>query len=1210
MRYGRILLAVEFGLAARPMAARRNSLSSLSLAEAFLLCLALHCQGGVAGVSLDPKWPENPRVLDVEGAAHCVQQTLEGGYVIGGYVIADSVLGCPFVMKLDTLGNMDSEWDNNPVDLAGICWPHWPYAPPHVVQDRRDGGYVVATGVETGLGVFRLDSRGSVDGAWNPNPRVFDGGNVASLQQTTDGGFVVVGTTAYRENSPYKVYVLKLDGQGNLDPSWSTNPKTYGGGAESAQETQDGGYIIAGCTEYGGSLIKLDSQGNLDPLWGENPKIIGIRWPCTVEQTQDGGYVVGGDSGMPAVVKLTPEGSLDSLWNTNPMTLGPLGAKPVGIMKWIHQTSNGSYMAACLTADCMDYTDAFLVGIDTRGSLDPDWQPNPICLGLDHTWVDAGQATRDGGGIVVGGLWATEPTRVWVAKLAPVSTLVVDVNGSGQYSTIQPAIDAASDGDIVLVKPGEYVITEPINFNRLYNADDPASPPVKNIVVRSEGGAEVTTIRLSGAPLDPQVNVVIFENGEGAESRLDGITLTGGTASGVRFQRASPTLINCTISGNSRTGWGPGGGILCVDGSCPTIENCLISANEAADGGGGIYCGPESHPIIVGCKIAQNTVTGNDGGCWAQGGGILCYGSSPVITNCTITENLAWGSGGGIRCLPGASPTLTDCTIWGNTAWCGGGGVYCSESSPTIKGCTIAGNRAIRWLDYNECFGSGGGMESIRSSPTLTDCTISTNWADYYGGGVYCEESLPTLTNCTISGNAASSEGGGVYCRSSSVSLTNCIVWGNTGKALQGETTIVTYSCIESGDTWPGLGNINRDPLFCGWPSNENWVDASQPGPGSGTSANPYSNLGSALGGFNLSLQQGSPCIGSGEGGKDMGAGTGMCSAVGAPHCTLHLGPGRYSIQGLTLTNHVSIEGAGYQSTTIEGTTYGLRSDAFMSGVTISRGDWGGLVVASGEAPEIRDCAIIGNGGGLVCYGSPAVTNCLVVANGVAVSCSGGSPTLVNCTISENSCSPCGGVCCSESSPTLTNCIIWGYSPESICGNLSHCLTDQDPLFVDPVHWDDNGTPNDTADDKWVFDCRLQPGSPCIDAGTPEGAPATDIEGHARPCRKGVDIGAYEYCYDEPPLSRFRRGNVNADERIDVADAIFLLSHLFARGPAPSCRDAADANDDGSIDIADAISILNHLFAHAGPLPAPFGECGVDPTTGDALDCASFRPCE
>src|SRR5512136_1314810 len=81
----------------------------------------------------------------------------------------------------------------------------------------------------------------------------------------------------------------------------------------------------------------------------------------------------------------------------------------------------------------------------------------------------------------------------------PAATLTVDLIGGADYTDIQSAIDAAADGDTVLVKPGEYVIAEPIDFNRLQDPDDPASPPVKDIVVRSEGGAAMTTLRMADA---------------------------------------------------------------------------------------------------------------------------------------------------------------------------------------------------------------------------------------------------------------------------------------------------------------------------------------------------------------------------------------------------------------------------------------------------------------------------------------------------------------------------------------------------------------------------------------------------------------------------------------------------------------------------------------------------------------------------------------
>ena len=98
------------------------------------------------------------------------------------------------------------------------------------------------------------------------------------------------------------------------------------------------------------------------------------------------------------------------------------------------------------------------------------------------------------------------------------------------------------------------------------------------------------------------------------------------------------------------------------------------------------------------------------------------------------------------------------------------------------------------------------------------------------------------------------------------------------------------------------------------------------------------------------------------------------------------------------------------------------------------------------------------------------------------------------------------------------------------------------------------------------------------------------------------------------PLSRprppmFRRGHTNTDNTLDMADAVFTLSYLFADGSAPTCLDAADTNDDGVVDIADAIAVLSHLLAGSGDLPGPFGECGVDPTE-DELGCAAYPGCE
>ncbi|HAK97441.1 MAG TPA: hypothetical protein DCM87_21250, partial [Planctomycetes bacterium] len=83
----------------------------------------------------------------------------------------------------------------------------------------------------------------------------------------------------------------------------------------------------------------------------------------------------------------------------------------------------------------------------------------------------------------------------------------------------------------------------------------------------------------------------------------------------------------------------------------------------------------------------------------------------------------------------------------------------------------------------------------------------------------------------------------------------------------------------------------------------------------------------------------------------------------------------------------------------------------------------------------------------------------------------------------------------------------------------------------------------------------------------------------------------------------FRRGDVNGDGAIDIADPIGLLQQLFAGRPMNRCEDALDANDDGAVNVADPICILAYLFGQNSlGLPAPFASAGQDPTS-DALIC-------
>ncbi|MFH1739372.1 MAG: right-handed parallel beta-helix repeat-containing protein, partial [bacterium] len=201
------------------------------------------------------------------------------------------------------------------------------------------------------------------------------------------------------------------------------------------------------------------------------------------------------------------------------------------------------------------------------------------------------------------------------------------------------------------------------------------------------------------------------------------------------------------------------------------------------------------------------------------GGSAVIGANDAILDGFTVTGG--GGEWGGVRCQ-GTSPTLINCTIAGNS-----GGVYCYESFLELINCTITGNTAI---------GGGGGIFCNDSSPTLTNCTISENRCERAGGGVYCWESSPTLTNCSFFGNS-----GALACdsrkqaNSSTVEMVNSILWdnGNEISNYDNSTITISYSDIQSG--YPGVGNIDADPLF---------IDADN-------------------GDFHL--QNGSPCIDAGD---------------------------------------------------------------------------------------------------------------------------------------------------------------------------------------------------------------------------------------------------------------------------------------------------------------------------------------------------------
>lgn len=149
---------------------------------------------------------------------------------------------------------------------------------------------------------------------------------------------------------------------------------------------------------------------------------------------------------------------------------------------------------------------------------------------------------------------------------------------------------------------------------------------------------------------------------------------------------------------------------------------------------------------------------------------------------------------------------------------------------------------------------------------------------------------------------------------------------------------------------------------------------------------------------------------------------------------------------------------------------------------------------------------------------------------------------------------------------------------------------------------------------------------------TVNGLPETTLPGNAAGATINVDsaVGLFTICVVatddcgielaplcctvtcEDPVDQFIRGDCNDDGNYNIADPVSLLSFLFPSGPPTvlACLDSCDCNDDGALNIADAICMLSGLFgAPAVPPAPPHPGCGVDPTTTDGLDCASYTNC-
>lgn len=386
-----------------------------------------------------------------------------------------------------------------------------------------------------------------------------------------------------------------------------------------------------------------------------------------------------------------------------------------------------------------------------------------------------------------------------------------DINPGTQalpFRTIQKGIDAAQEGDSVLVANGIYtgIGNRDLNFNG------------KNLTLQSAGGAENCIIDCGGT----SSRGIRFRNGETAEAIVDGFTIRNGYVlsggSGIYILDSSPTIVRCRIENNGPSGGFGNGGGMSLTNSNARIVACTFVGNTAERGGA--ISLRDSSPTITNCGFTSNSGRVNTSvlrHCY--GGAIDIIRGNPTMSHCAFVGNTtnaagtATGFGGGIA-TDDCGLTMSHCILITNTGP-EAGGIYAAGSTLTVNNCRFFTNQSL-----SSQSGFGGGISQRGGLILITNALFDGNQAAVNGGAVSVRPSAggvpasATILHTTFAANQALG-GGALAVVGSSVNATSSVLWSNIGaEVLAGSQGFigVTYSDVQGG--FPGVGNINANPLF------------------------------------------------------------------------------------------------------------------------------------------------------------------------------------------------------------------------------------------------------------------------------------------------------------------------------------------------------------------------------------------------------------
>ncbi|GMU81130.1 MAG: hypothetical protein AMXMBFR47_10010 [Planctomycetota bacterium] len=355
--------------------------------------------------------------------------------------------------------------------------------------------------------------------------------------------------------------------------------------------------------------------------------------------------------------------------------------------------------------------------------------------------------------------------------------------------------------------------------------------------ISSSGGLFLSDSIFSGNTATSNAGAVYMQNNAAEFERC---LFTGNSAANEGAVYAQSARLTCTLCTFEQNRAGTHDGAISADtNSTLTLTDCIVRDNVAGGccGGGSAYM--DSSVELVRCEFSGNSANGPS---YAAGGFGIQLNSHGIVRDCNFSGNQTTSGGGGLWCGDSSTMLVTNTTFGGNSANAGGGMVVARDSSAFLDDCMFQSNQAANSSSYggglwcsdsvnvvvtNTTFRANSatyasGMSVLRNannSVELDDCLFVDNVTGQGGGGaLFNYEAVIDVANCTFTGNRGSTAGA-VMVSAGSTDLTNCVLWLNTPNEITvraGSATAV-FSDVQGG--WPGIGNIDADPLFVD-PSN------------------------------------------------------------------------------------------------------------------------------------------------------------------------------------------------------------------------------------------------------------------------------------------------------------------------------------------------------------------------------------------------------